>query len=222
MLVPLSGGVDSAVVADLCEKTGLETKCLTITDKKFMRPEDYDDAIKIARDLGLPHEIIDATSFYKKIYKNNLNLNLIHTMMGFRTALINSVGEKDQSLIISGHNLSEFYSGMFCLNNVLGGEIFPLSKLYKTQIYQIAKELNLPNYVSKKISHGGIRNALDDESQMGMTFEEFDVIAYSIMNKELSNKEISNLLQYPLKTVKQIRNNIEKNKMKVSFPELDV
>jgi len=220
LLVGLSGGVDSAVAAGLCAETRLETKLATVTDKKYSRLQDLEDSKKIAEHLGLEHEIIDATDMYGTISESDDFIRL-HTMMGFRKALINSIAEKEERVIISSGNRTESCLGIFCSNNILG-DIFPLANLYKTQVYQLAKYMGFPESIALKPSHDGIKGHLDDEAAIGISFKEFDVLAYLFKGKGFKPKKICRLLGYNPEVIEMIISLIKQNETSLEFPGLDV
>jgi NAD+ synthetase len=221
LLVPLSGGVDSSTVAALCSKTDLETKAITITDSLgYTRPQDVEDARIIANRFNLEHQIIDATSIYSTIPQDS-HLIKAHTMMGFRRSLLNSIAEKEQRVMIGTGNLSEFYSGLFCYNTLLG-QVFPIDDLFKTQVHTLAEylfPLELIN-LAKKPSHSGIVGEETDEEKMGMSFEEFDVIAFLLKNKRRSPKSIARELGYEQSFIESIKKCADESKIKMTFPLL--
>lgn len=227
LLVPLSGGVDSSTVAALCGISGLETKAITISDSLgYSRPQDIRDAKLIANKFGLEHEILDATSIYATIPQGS-PLIKAHTMMGFRRSLLNSIAEKEQRVMVGTGNLSEFYSGLFCYNTLLG-QIFPIDDLFKTQVYQLADYLLIDrespsehiSEIAKKPSHSGIVGEETDEEKMGMRFEEFDVIAFLLKNKRRSPKSIARELGYEQSFIESIKKCADESKIKMTFPLL--
>lgn len=218
LLIGLSGGVDSAVTAALSARTGLETKVVTVADQKYFRPRDLEDARVIAKKYGLRHEVIDASAAFETINETD-PLILRHTMMGFRRALLNSIGEKENRLIISAGNKSETYAGIFCYNNLLG-EIFPLADIFKTQVYQLAGFLGLPAHIAAKKSHDGVIGDQDDEEMLGMSFKEYDLLAYLLQDKGMSPRKVARKIGYDEEKLKRIKKSIEHNKKMTSFPEL--
>lgn len=63
VVIGLSGGLDSSVVAALCVKALGPDKVLGLMlPEKDSNPNDVNDAIELAKQLGNPYEIVDITS----------------------------------------------------------------------------------------------------------------------------------------------------------------
>ncbi|MBI4162480.1 MAG: NAD(+) synthase [Candidatus Aenigmarchaeota archaeon] len=220
LLVPLSGGVDSATVAVISDGTGFDTKLVTVTDKEFMRPEDVRDAKIVADYFDLKHEVIDASDTFRTIDESDPLIRQ-HTMMGFRKALIYSIGEKEDRIVVSGGNKTELYLGLFCCNNILG-ELFPLGDLFKTQIYQLARYAGLP--VDAKPSHSGVRGDADDETLLGMKFYEFDLLAHYLVDRNYSPERTAEQIghAYNLDALRRMKKVARQNVLAMKFPFLKV
>ena len=209
--VGLSGGVDSAVVAALAAKTGIDTLLVTVVADGFIRKEDVDHAAMIARYLNVPQEVIDISDICKSIQVMRLP-GMHHIIMGIRNTIIKEIAENQNSVLIGTGNKTETYSGLFSANSYLG-QIFPLGSLFKSQIYQLAKFLNLPDFVINKISHGGVEGQKADDF-LGMPSNVFDVAA------AVCDGEYESDISVPAGLLEHIKRNKDLANVFFSFPEL--
>lgn len=165
VVIGISGGVDSAVSAFLLKKQGYEVIGYTY---KMLDDFDTSDAEKICRDLNIEHHIIDITTEFKKEiiddfiekYRNGLTPNpcvLCNTKIKFKY-LYNALIETNADYIATGHYVQVINNELYKSNDInkdqsyflygldkkiLSKLIFPLQKLTKEEVRNIALENNL-------------------------------------------------------------------------------
>ena len=211
LVVGLSGGVDSAVVAALAAKTDIKTSVVTVVADGFIRKVDIDHATMISRHIGVPQEIIDISGICRSICAMHLP-GTHHIIMGIRNAIIKEIAENRNSLLIGTGNKTETYSGLFSANSYLG-QVFPLGSLFKSQVYQLAKFLMLPDYIIKKVSHGGVEGEKEDKF-LGMSSNVFDIAAAVCDGENVTEVTV------PQELLEHIRRNKENADIFFSFPDL--
>jgi NAD+ synthase len=224
LTIGLSGGVDSAVIAALCKKTGIDTKPVIVYDNKYSIEKDIKDAKKICEHIGLEHKLIDASELYHKNFEK-ITINP-HTMMGFRRALIYNFAEQENRMVVSAGNKTELYFGIMNPNSLLG-DVLPIINLYKTQVLQLADHLKLPKEIVKKPSHSGIKDESKDKTLFG-SLEVSDIMAYLLFENNLKY-HMARFMYIPQrgryyedfkKIIKTHKKNIKQNITNFSFPEL--
>ena len=120
VLIAMSGGVDSSVVAFLMKKSGAECSGVTmkLTDSMFASPscctdDDINDAKNVAKALGIPHKVVNFTSNFKEMvvdsfvrcYENGLTPNpciLCNRYIKFNQ-LFSELDKSSDSKIATGH-----------------------------------------------------------------------------------------------------------------------
>jgi len=119
--------------------------------------------------------------------------------------------EKNNFLVCGTTNKAEFQQGYFVKYGDGGVDIEPLANLYKTQIYQLGKYLDIPNEIIE-------RNASPDTWSFDVSDEEFFYsLPYEIVDLMLFAKEksvtindICSTLDLKEEKVKRILNSIER------------
>lgn len=181
-VVGLSGGIDSAVVAALCKKAvGKNLLCLILPcqSAKF----DVDDAIFLAKKFKLKTRIIDLSPTYirllkslpngtNKIAKANIIPRLRMTTLYYFANLLNY-------LVVGTGNKSEISVGYFTKYGDGGVDILPLGNFYKSEVKQLAYELNIPEKIIQKIPTAGLWKGQTDEGEMGFTYDELEKVLRS-------------------------------------------
>ncbi|TDA26670.1 MAG: NAD(+) synthetase [Archaeoglobi archaeon] len=181
VILGLSGGIDSAVVAFLCVRAlGREKVLATIMPEKGVTAEeDVADAIEIAKMLGIEYRVIEISDIVKmlteKLGKANksaeINLKPRVRMM------INYYYANGLNRLVAGTgNKSEISIGYFTKYGDGGVDFQPIGDLYKTEIFQFAKFLGVPEKIIRKKPTAGLFVGQTDEDEIGMSYAELDEI----------------------------------------------
>jgi NAD+ synthase len=186
-VVGLSGGVDSAVVAALCQMAA-PTRTLGVLLPCYSHPQDEHDArlvadafkMALARiDLG---PVFDAlTEAFGPALKGmpthvqvpdikqqapdaNVKPRLRMTSLYF---LANSLNY----LVAGTGNRSEITLGYFTKYGDGGVDLLPIGHLFKSKVRALASELGVPKPVIEKAPTAGLWLGQTDEAEMGFTYE---------------------------------------------------
>ncbi len=181
VILGLSGGIDSAVVAFLCVRAlGREKVLATIMPEKGVTPEeDVADAIEIAKMLGIEYRVIEISDIVnmliEKLGKANKSaeINLkprIRMMINYYYA--NSLNR----LVAGTGNKSEISIGYFTKYGDGGVDFQPIGDIYKTEIFQFAEYLGVPEKIIRKKPTAGLFVGQTDEDEIGMSYAELDEI----------------------------------------------
>lgn len=189
----LSGGIDSAVVAAVSKRVfpknslGLIMPCDSI-DK------DREDALKIAEAIGLDTKTIDLTSTFYELMKvsftseNKMARSNIKPRL--RMTTLYYYAQDLGYLVLGPSNASECYLGYSTKYGDSGADIMPIANILKTDIFRIAEELGLPDFIINKKPSAGLWAGQTDEDEMGFTYEVLDsyIRGEKIPEKEVKEK----------------------------------
>ena len=84
---------------------------------------------------------------------------------------------------------SEFNIGYFTKFGDGAADVLPIVSLYKTQVREIAKYLQVPINVISKKSSPHLWKDHEAENEIGVSYEEIDSILYCLFEKKLSVEE---------------------------------
>jgi len=176
----LSGGVDSSLVAVLCKKV-FPHNTLALIMPCHSHPQDLQDAVKVAEKFNIEYFIIDLSKVYDKlldavlqnvnksyfIAEANIKSRLRMTTLYYYANLYNY-------LVVGTGNKSEILTGYFTKYGDGGVDIEPIGNLYKTEVYEAAKILGIPESIINKKPSAGLWVGQTDEQEMGISYEELD------------------------------------------------
>ena len=188
----LSGGIDSTVVAYLSAKIfGKKALALVMPDSTVSPSSETGDALKVVGELGLDYKLIDIAVIHK-IYSNHLEPDeraLGNLRARIRANIIYYYANLKNFLVLGTSDKSEYSIGYFTKFGDGCADLLPISKLYKTQLRELAKMLGVPNNIITKKSSPNLWKEHIAEEELGITFEEIDSILYCL-EKRLSIEEI--------------------------------
>ena len=189
----LSGGIDSAVIAYLCNNAFKEkTLAIIMPDSKISPESETSDAIKIVDELGLDYKLLDINSIHKEF---NMVLEPEDKALGnlrarIRMNILYYYANLKNLIVLGSSDKSEFNIGYFTKFGDGAADILPIVSLYKTQVREMAKNLGInENIISKKSSPHLWPNH-EAEHEIGATYEEIDIILHCILENKLPIEEV--------------------------------
>ncbi|MBI4319103.1 MAG: NAD+ synthase [Chloroflexi bacterium] len=184
----LSGGIDSAVVGALA-KRALGDEVLGLIMPCHSSPDDEESAILAATKLGVRTERIDLTPVYDCFTAalqpgNGLALANLKPRLRMMTVYFyaNDLGY----LVLGTGNKSELTVGYFTKHGDGGVDVLPIGSLLKTQVRQLAIELDIPGEIIARPPSAGLWAGQTDEEEMGLSYEQLDSCIDAIENGRTS------------------------------------
>ncbi|MBM3252037.1 MAG: NAD+ synthase, partial [Candidatus Omnitrophica bacterium] len=176
LVMGISGGVDSSVVAVLAKKSvGVNLLCLILPCHSLR--QDLEDAKSIARKFRLNTKTVDLTKIYDNFIKilpdadakikGNLKARL-------RMVTLYYFANKLNYLVAGTGNKSELYAGYFTKYGDAGVDILPIADIYKSQVRSLANSLGIPERIIAKPPSAGLWQGQTDEGEMGITYDDLD------------------------------------------------
>jgi NAD+ synthase len=208
-VVGLSGGLDSSVVAALCCEAVGARRVLGLTlPADSSNPLDARHAHLVAAKLGLPTEEFSIQPFLDAMHEacRHKATRLSDANLRSRARMLvlywhaNSTGR----LVAATGNKSELLVGYFTKHGDGAGDVHPIGDLYKTQVYALARELELPRPILTKAPTAGLWKGQTDEDEMGVRYRDLDRILLGFED-QLSAQAIAERAEVPLKTVEKVR-----------------
>lgn len=221
VIVCLSGGVDSSVTLALCVEAlgGEHVAALNMPERGVTPDEDVRDAICLAEELGVRCDIIEITPVVD-VMRSLLPLydpmNLVATgnlKPRIRMTIAYHYANSLRSLVVGSSNKTELLLGYFTKYGDGASDIMPLGDLYKTQVRQLADYLGIPSRIIDKAPSARLWPGQVSEEELGMKFEEIDLILLG-WEMGLSSREIAAELKMELEKVEGVLERVRLNEHK--------
>jgi len=201
LVVGISGGIDSAVVACLIKKAFPNNSLGVILPIKSDK-KDVQDGIATARACNIECFEVDLeeehSGIMNKVSNQLNNKNLFNTnakrmtdanlRARLRMSTIYTIANNLNYLVVGTDNAAEVYTGYFTKYGDGGVDLLPIAALKKYEVYEWAKVLGVPNEVIEKQPSAGLWEGQTDEQEMGTTYEYIDSFldGKSIPEKDLA------------------------------------
>ncbi len=182
IVIGISGGIDSALAGALAKKA-FPDESLGLIMPCHSSPADVDDAVKLANTIGLRYHIIPLNRSYddyiglmrrypetaltadrERMTQANIKPRLRMTTLYYMAGMLNY-------LVLGTSNKCEIAVGYATKWGDNAVDLQVLGDLYKSEIFEMARMLKLPDEIINKPPSAGLWEGQTDENEMGFTYE---------------------------------------------------
>jgi len=223
VVIGLSGGVDSALVAKLCKLALKNDVFALLMPSSSSNKENLNDALMLCKDLQIKHKLIMIDEILNAFLKCSQNPNQIRTgnfAARIRMSLLYDYSALRNSLVVGTSNKSELLLGYGTIYGDLACAFNPVADLFKSEIYTLARFLNLHSNFLQKAPSADLWEGQSDEGDLGFSYEKIDEGLKALLNDDkITIKTLDENLIFMLK--KRMQSNAFKRKMPI-FAKLDL
>jgi len=229
VLVGLSGGIDSSLVAGIAEEAlGKENVIGVIMPSQYNAPSSMEDAYKLAKNLGIKTFTLPIQEIFvsygrvlkKEVFKNlREDVTEENIQARIRGNLLMALSNKFGWLVLTTGNKSEMSCGYATLYGDMAGGFAVIKDVYKTEVYKIARFINkkkgrkvIPESVIRKPPSAELRPRQRDQDTLP-PYEVLDPILKAYVEKEYSFEELLRM-GYDKTTVKKVIRMVDRNEYK--------
>jgi len=224
-VIGLSGGIDSTLTAYLTVSAlGPEKVMGLLLPEKGVTPkQDIDDALEIAKALGIEYKLIEISqvldSFSSiipafdntaKTANGNLKARTRMCILYYHANLMNR-------MVVGTGNKTELLLGYFTKYGDGGVDIEPIGGLYKTQVRELSRYMGIPAKMIEKTPTAGLWPGQTDESELGVSYEMADQILTMLVDEKKKISDINR--KFPPEIVDALAARISSNTHKRMSPQ---
>jgi NAD+ synthetase len=203
VIVGLSGGIDSSVVACLAaDALGPEKVVGVLMPSRFTAAQSNKDALDLARVLQNPIHLIPIEtmqqaadlSLSKAFEGTESGIAEENIQSRIRGLLLMALSNKFHPLVLTTGNKSELAVGYCTLYGDMNGGLAPLADLYKTEVYELGRYLNrlwsrIPESCFTKAPSAELRPGQRDQDSLP-EYEVLDRILFSVIEEFKSREDL--------------------------------
>ena len=186
-VVGISGGIDSAVTSTLCAKTGLDVLCIEMpihqAESHVSRAQEHIAQLK-KQFPNVQDTKTDLTPVFDEFTtevtlegkEDVVNMALANTRARLRMAtLYYHAGLYGLLVAGTGNKVEDFGVGFYTKYGDGGVDLSPIADLMKSEVYDLAKKLNVPQSIIEAAPSDGLfGDARSDEDQIGASYPELE------------------------------------------------
>jgi NAD+ synthase len=196
IVVGLSGGIDSAVVARLAQM-GTGGNVLGVVMPCHSDPGDEADALAVASHFGLPTLRVDLGPTYDQLIASlrsgaaalpadqalvpaadqidiKARVPLANIKPRLRMTTLYFVANTRNYLVAGTGNRSELTIGYFTKYGDGGVDLLPIGHLLKSEVQALARDLDVPDHIIEKPPSAGLWVGQTDEDDMGFSYADLE------------------------------------------------
>lgn len=206
-----SGGIDSAVVAALAvDAMGPNNVTTFALPGPFSSGESAALAQQLAKNLGVGFKTIDIDPMYKAVLKGleaplhlqDFGLTQENIQARLRGLSLMAYANKENSLLLTTSNKSEYASGYSTLYGDMCGGLAPLGDLTKAQVYELARYYNkeaeiIPSEIITRAPTAELRPGQKDQDTLP-PYADLDKSVVSLVEKSLAVKTATDRWLLPI------------------------
>lgn len=208
IVLGLSGGVDSALVAKLAADALGADRVLGLAMPDGKGGHDQKDARRWAKALGVGFRVVGIGRIAStlearlkateadRIARGNLRARA-------RMIVLYYVANTEGRVVLGTGNKSELLCGYSSKFGDAAADLLPIGDLYKTQVWEMARHLGIPEAIVSKTPTAGLWPGQTDEEELGLAYDELDRILLGI-ELQLEPEAIAEKAGVPIEHVRHV------------------
>lgn len=221
VVVGLSGGVDSTTSAYLAVRAlGAENVFALMMPYKTSSPESLRDALDAVEKVHIPYKIIEITPMVEPYFEMLPDIDRLrrgNKMARERMTILFDHSMALSALVLGTSNKTELLLGYGTLYGDLASSLNPIGDLYKTQVWQLAECLGVPERIRKKAPSADLWVGQTDEEELGFSYAEVDRLLFYMVDKHYTAEELR-ALGFDRDFINNIRKRIASTQYKRRLP----
>lgn len=198
-IIGVSGGLDSSVAFFVCCRAlGFEyVYPVYIPYKPFTSKESFENVKKLVNLAKIPknnfiiEDITGQLDIFKEKHPDVSKIDFGNKIARERMSLLYYYARKLNGLVIGASNKSEILLGYFTLHGDGAADLKPLAHLYKNEVKNLAKKLEIPEEIICAVPSADLWPGQTDEEELGFSYEMADKILKKYVDEKLSIEQIA-------------------------------
>ncbi len=191
----LSGGIDSALVVFIAaEALGPENVHAICMPYKTSNPESEAHARLVADACGVNFSVVPITPMvdsYFSMFPDADNMRRGNKMARERMTILFDHSALLRALVLGTSNKTELLLGYGTLYGDMASALNPIGDLYKSQVWQLSEEMNVPREVIDKKPSADLWAGQTDEEELGFSYRQVDELLYRLVDLRLTKAELA-------------------------------
>ncbi|MDG6905315.1 MAG: NAD+ synthase [Nitrososphaerota archaeon] len=231
VIVGISGGIDSAVVASLCSQALGKKRVLGVFlfEERSRNSDDYSDARLLATTLNIRTldfcitPIVHSVSRTLASCRQNLSrLTLANIKARTRMIILYALANEHNLLVAGTGDRSEELLGYFTKYGDGGVDFLPIGHLYKTEVRALGSVLRIPYSILMKPSSPNLWPGHKATHELPADYDVLDKVMTALFDSKRSSRQIEKDTKVSRTIIRKIIDLNASSKHKRQLPKLVV
>ncbi|MFN2451921.1 MAG: NAD+ synthase [Candidatus Dormibacteria bacterium] len=194
IVLGLSGGVDSALAAAIaCRALGPDRVLPVLMPYRNSAAASVSDALTVCATLGMEPLRVDITpqvdAYFERFPEADRGRRG-NKMARERMSVLYDMSWAHRALVLGTSNKTELLLGYGTIHGDLASALNPLGDLYKTQVFALARVLDLPAAVIDKAPSADLFEGQSDETDFGFRYAVVDALLHFLVDERRTPAEL--------------------------------
>lgn len=179
-VIGMSGGIDCAVVARLCQIADVDTLLVLLPDGDEMETsKSRDHSYELINKFGFDHKEFSIGGITSAVHKTLAMYDLQRLPVEnipprIRMTVLYTIAQQIGFGVAGTGNFSERLTGYFTKWGDGASDMDPLGLLTKAEVYTLARYLDIPESIINKAPSAGLYGDVTDEDDLGFTYDQLE------------------------------------------------
>ncbi|MCJ7765678.1 MAG: NAD+ synthase [Thiovulaceae bacterium] len=191
VVLGLSGGIDSAVVAVLAHRAFGDNLLCVKMPSHYSSQSSLDDADALVEKFkmrAITRDISPLLRAYEKDEMSNLRKGNFSARM--RMATLFDLSAEEGALVLGTSNKSELLLGYGTVFGDLASAVNPIGDLYKSELFALARYLDVPESILSKPPSADLWAGQSDEEELGYSYAVLDAALRAYVEERKTKEEL--------------------------------
>jgi len=222
VVVGISGGLDSAIVSVLCKEAFGDNFSGVMMPSHLSSDSSILDAKELCEKFDISYEVVEIAPMVQGYFDNVQNatpLRIGNLSARMRMSVLYDISARDSSLVVGTSNKSEILLGYGTLFGDTACAINPIGQLYKSDAFDFARFLGIPQSIINKKPSADLWEGQSDEEELGFTYKAMDDVLKELID---NNKTKAELLSAGVskKLIDMLEYRVKSNAFKSKLPTI--
>jgi len=192
VVVGISGGLDSAIVSVLCKEAFKDNILGLFMPSHYSSDESIKDAKELCEKFDISYEVIEIAPMVEA-YEPHMQgdkLRIGNFSARMRMSVLYDISARESALVVGTSNKSEILLGYGTLYGDTACAINPIGQLYKSDAFEFAKYLGVPNSILTKKPSADLWSGQSDEAELGYSYATMDAMLKKLIDEGISKEQL--------------------------------
>ncbi len=194
VVVGVSGGVDSSLVAALAaEALGPENVLGISMPYRLSNPRSLADAEAVAEQFKFDLRVVEITpqiDAYFERFPDAGDARRGNKMARERMTVLYDMSFAENALVVGTSNKTELLLGYGTIFGDQASALNPIGDLYKSQVWQLAAHVGVPEQVVTKSPSADLWEGQSDEQDLGFTYAAVDRLLFNLVDRRYAAEDL--------------------------------